>query len=492
MNKLLIEKIKEALIAILPLSIVVMAVLLFFKVESNILINYSIGVFLLIAGLVIFSIGSNSSMMFLSEEIGSFITKKRKLWFFILIGFLIGFLITISEPSVWVLGEQFKSTVPLMTMVIMIALGSSIFIVIALLRILLKLPLNIVFIIIFAVLFTLAFFMPAEFVPVAFDSGGFSTGPMAVPFLVSLGFGVVSTTGESNDQSFGLLGITSIGPIFSVLILGLFFDPVYTQIINTDSTFINYLLEYMFKVAIAIVPFIIFFIVFQITAFKYPKRRIIRIATGFALTYTGLVLFLTGAAMGFMQVGPFLGEKIASFDRQWLLIIFGFVFAMVMVLAEPSVVVLVNQVQEATDGSISKTIMLATISLGVSLAIALAMTRIVYNISIWWFLLPGYLIVMILSFFTPKMFTGIALDSGGAASGALASTFLVPFAIGAATVIYPGQDALILRNAFGVMAFIVMAPLITIQVLGLIYKLKSRVKTTEVKEDEVIELSEDF
>ncbi len=491
MNKLLIEKIKESLKAILPLSIVVMVVLLFFKVDGKIILNYSIGVILLIAGLVIFSLGAATSMMFLSKEIGSFITKKRNLTFFILIGFLIGFLITISEPSVWVLGEQFKSTVPLMTMVIMIALGSSLFIVIGLLRIILKLPLNIVFIIIFAVLFILAFLMPPEFVPVAFDSGGFSTGPMAVPFLVSLGFGVISTTGESTEESFGLLGITSIGPIFSVLVLGLFFNPVYTQIVNTDSTFINYLLEYIVKIAIAIVPFILFFIVFQLTAFKYKKSRIIRISIGFLLTYIGLVLFLTGAAMGFMQVGPYLGEQIGSFDQKWLLILFGLMFGMVMVLAEPSVVVLVNQVQEATDGSISKKIMLPALSLGVSLAIALAMVRIVYNISIWWFLLPGYLIVIILTFFVPKMFTGIALDSGGAASGALASTFLIPFAIGAASVIYPGQDALILKNAFGVMAFIVMAPLITVQVVGLIYKLKSKVKTTEVVEDEIIELSEE-
>ncbi len=491
MNKLLISKIKEALQSILPLTAVVIVVLIGLRVDTKDILMFSFGALLLIVGLVIFGIGASQSMMYLSKEIGSYITRKRKLAFFIIVGFLIGFMITISEPSVWVLGEQFQSTVPKLTLVLAISIGSAFFIIIALLRLIFKIPLNIIIIIIFSTLFLLAYFMPSEFVPVAFDAGGFSTGPMAVPFLVSLGFGVISSTSNAkSEDNFGTLGITSIGPIFAVLLLGLFFNPQYTQTTSDSKNFFGYILQYMGEIGIAITPFIIFFIVFQLFAFKFPKKRVIRIFIGFLLTYFGLVIFLSGAAIGFMNIGSYLGGVIASFDQTWLLIPFGLLFGLVIVLAEPSVVVLVNQVQEATDGSISKKIMLPTLSIGVGLAIALSMTRIVFDISIWWFLLPGYLIVIILSFFVPKLFTAISMDSGGAVSGALASTFLVPFALGAAEVIYAGNESSILKNAFGLMALVVMAPLITIQLLGLIYKLKYRAKPVSEATDEIIKLEE--
>lgn len=492
MKSLLFKKINESLKAVLPLTVVVTVTLLFFKTDLTTIMTFLLGSLMLMVGLVVFSLGAESSMMKLAKEIGAYIVKKRSLAFFIFISGLIGFLITFSEPSVWVLGEQFKSAVPLMTMVVTIALGSSLFAIISLLRIAFKIPLNILIVIIFGSLFGLAFLMPPEFIAVAFDAGAFSTGPMAVPFLISLGFGVVSTqVGSTTEDSFGILGITSIGPIFAVLILGLFYkNPTFTPSTAAASSFIEILLDNMLKVGIAIMPFILFFIVFQLSAFKYPKKRVGAIFIGFFLTYAGLVIFLTGATVGFINIGTFLGEEIAGLSKSWYIIIFGLLFSMVIVLAEPSVVVLVNQVEEATDGVVRKKIMLPTLSVGVSIMIALAMTRIAYNISIWWFIIPAYTIIVILSFFVPKMFTGIALDSGGAVSGALASTFLVSFAIGAASFLYPGQDILVIQNAFGVMAFLVIAPLLSIQILGLIYKQKTKVKTSSIEEDVIIELEE--
>lgn len=495
LKKLLIEKLTESLRSILPLTIVVTIVLLFLKVEATMILTFLAGSAMLMIGLAIFGIGAESSMMSLAKEIGAFIVKKRNLVFFIIVAFLLGFLITIAEPSVLVLGNQFSSAVPVWTMVITIALGSGLFAVISLLRIVLKVPLKYLITIIFGVLFVVAFLIPAEFVPVAFEAGGFSTGPMAVPFLLALGFGIVSTQADTtNEDSFGLLGITSIGPIFAVLILGLFYkNPSFVADSEGSLNILRIFLQNMQNVALAIVPFILFFIVFQIFAFKYPKNRVKAIFIGFLLTYLGLVIFLSGATLGFLKMGPFLGEKIASMKHSWYLVLFGSLFAMVIVFAEPSVVVLVNQVEEVTDGAISKKILLPTLVIGVTIMVGLSMVKIIYQINILWFLVPSYLIVVALSFFVPKMFTGIALDSGGAVSGALASTFLVPFAIGAANYLYqglPNKGSLILKNAFGLMAFLVIAPLLTIQILGLIFKHKSKMKEIPKEEDEFIELEE--
>lgn len=494
MNKILVTKIKESVQAVLPLSIVVLIVLIILKVPSREIFEFSLGVIMLILGLIVFSLGATESVMFLAEEIGAFITKKRKIILMLVIGFAIGFLITISEPSIWVLGEQFNSTIPKYTLIIAVAIGVAFFLLIGLLRIVFQIKLNILVLCIFPIVFLMAIFVPEEFIPVAFDAGGLSSGPMAVPFIIALGLGITSNRSKANSEedSFGIVGINSIGPVFAVFVLGLIFKPKFTTSVEESATIFGYILQYILEIGAVIFPFVLFFAIFQIFAFKFSKKRVIRVLIGFLLTYLGLVIFLSGASIGFISVGTRLGEIIASFDRVWLLIPFGLLFGFVIVSAEPSVVVLVQQVQEVTAGRISKKIMLPTLSIGVSLAIGLAMVRIVYDISIWYFLLPGYIIALTLTFFVPKMFTAIALDSGAAVSGALTSTFLVPFALGAANVVYGQDESRILRNAFGLVGFVLLAPLVTIQILGLIFKIKSKKKAAilgaDISEDEIIEL----
>lgn len=493
MNKILLEKIKESVQAVLPLTIVILIVLFLLKVPGTEIIEFSIGAFMLIVGLVIFGLGANESMMFIAEETGAFITKKRNIILLVIIGLIAGFLILISEPSIWVLGDQFSGTIPKYTLILSVAVGIAVFLVIALLRIVFQLRLNYLLMILFALLFTMAIFVPDEFIPVAFDAGGLSTGPMAVPFIIALGLGVTRGSRKSEEDSFGMLGLGSIGPVFAVFVLGLIFDPVYKDSGSGATNMFGYILQYLRDIGVAVLPFVVFFIIMQLLAFKFNKKRVIRVIVGFVLTYIGLVIFLSGASIGFISVGTSLGKIIANFDNQWLLIPFGLLFGFVIVSAEPSVVVLVNQVQEVTDGRISKKVMMPALSIGVSLAIGLAMARIVFDISIWYILLPGYIIALVLTFFVPKIFTAIAFDSGAAVSGALTSTFLVPFALGAASVIYGTNESGILRNAFGLVAFVLLAPLVTIQVLGLMFKIKSRSKikpVTDTSEDEIIELEE--
>lgn len=501
MNKLLKEKIKEAIRAVLPLTVVVLVVLLIMENDNklNDISMFLVGSFLLMIGLIIFNIGAVQSMMEISKEIGAYITKKRLLWLLVVVGFIIGLLITVSEPSVWVLGKQFDAFVDKYILIFAISIGVAIFLVIALLRLVRKIKLNILLLILLFVMFSLAglaqLLGASNFIPVAFDSGGVTTGPMAVPFIISLGLGVLSTTSAQtqNEESFGMVGIASIGPIIAVLILGIIFKEVPSSAAEADAilSFKDYVLMYLGDMAVAILPFVLFFVVFQIFAFKFPKEKVIKIIIGFVMTYIGLVVFLVGASVGFMKIGGYLGESIANFSHQWLLIIFGIIFGFVIVAAEPSVVVLVGQVQDVTDGRVNKKIMLMAMSIGVSVAVGLAMVRIVFDISVWYFIVPGYLIAIFLSFIVPKLFTGIAFDSGGAVSGALTSTFLVPFALGAASVIYPNSVDKLLANAFGLVSFVALAPLITIQVVGLIFKLKQKHKKQTSGKDKIIELNEE-
>lgn len=495
MNKVLVEKIKESVQAVLPLTVVVFIVLIALKAEMSVILSFALGAVMLIVGLVIFGLGANESMMFIADETGAYITKRRKIWLLVLVGLTVGFLITLSEPGIWVLGEQFSSTIPKYTLIIAVAIGVASFIVIALLRIVFQIRLNLIVIILFTIVFGLIIFVDSSFIPVAFDSGGLSSGPMAVPFIVALGLGISSGRGSRNEEdSFGMLGINSIGPVIAILILGMFYKPEFKMSEEGSATLLNYIVQYLGEIGIAIVLFIIFFAVFQIFAFKFSKKRVIRVMIGFLLTYVGLVIFLSGANVGFLSVAKLLGEKIAGFENQWLLIPFGLLFGFVIVSAEPSVIVLVNQVQEVTDGRINRKIMIPALSIGVSLAIGLSMARIVYDISVLYILIPGYLIAIILTFFVPKIFTAIAFDSGAAVSGALTSTFLVPFALGAANIVYANDPTgkSILNNAFGLVAFVLLAPLVTIQVLGLIFKLKSKKAAviTDTSEDEIIEIDE--
>lgn len=497
MNKILNEKIKESVQAVLPITIVVLIVLLLLKVPAGDVLQFLGGALMLIIGLVVFGLGASESMMFIAEEIGSYITKKRALILLIIIGLSIGFLITISEPSLWVLGEQFDKTIPKFTLLISVALGVAIFLVVGLLRIVFQIKLNILLIVSFTLLFILAIFIPSEFVPVAFDSGGVTTGPMAVPFIISLGLGVISgsANGGTKEDSFGMVGIASIGPILAVFILGLIYKPEYSETVEEAKNIFGYLAQYLGELGIAILPFVAFFVIFQIFAFRLKRKRVIRVLIGFLFTYIGLVIFLSGASIGFMSTGTYLGEAIAQMSNKWWLIIAGLVFGFVIVAAEPSVVVLVHQVEEVTDGRVSKKIMMPALSIGVSLAIALAMVRIAFDISIWYILLPGYIIALVLTLIVPRMFSAIAFDSGGAVSGALTSTFLVPFALGAADFLYSGSadaQSMVLKNAFGLVAFVALAPLVTIQVVGLIFKIKSKKlqKVTDTTEDEIIELEE--
>lgn len=487
MNKNLALKIKESLVAVVPITIIVL--LLHFTISPmplGTVALFLIGAVLLILGMGMFTLGADMAMMPMGEKVGGHITKSRKISILVMITFLMGIMITVAEPDLQVLAKQVPA-VPDMVLVAAVALGVGFFLVISLLRIVFQIKLSYLLIIFYIVVFSLAAFTSKDFLAVAFDSGGVTTGPITVPFIIALGIGVAKVRGDKSslDDSFGLVALSSIGPILAVLILGMFYDSSsgsYMQINPAEvhsikeliGLFINGFPIYAKEVALALLPIIIFFLIFQFFSFKLSKHQIRKMSMGMLLTYLGLVFFLTGVNVGFMPAGNYLGKKIASLPYHWILVPLGMIIGFFIVTAEPAVHVLNKQVEEITGGTISQKAMLGSLAIGMSLSVGLAMIRVITGISIWYFLIVGYIVALLLTFFVPKIFTAIAFDSGGVASGPMTATFLLPFAMGACEALGGNM----LTDAFGIVAMVAMTPLVTIQILGLIYSIRTKKRSS--------------
>jgi hypothetical protein len=483
-RSMLYEKFHEAVTSVLPITIIV--ILLCFTIApipNNMFVAFIIGAIMLIGGMAFFTLGADTAMTPIGNKVGSCMTKSRRVWVIVLVSFLMGVIITVSEPDLQVLADQIP-TIKNAVIIIAVALGVGIFLVIAMLRILFGIPLSYLLIGFYIIVFITATFVPKDFWAAAFDSGGVTTGPMTVPFIMALGVGVsnIRSDRHAGNDSFGLVALCSIGPILAVLILGLLYpaEGAYTPVEIPEGNssqdaimlFVSEFPKYLEEVAIALAPIILFFLLFNVMVIKLAKKALIKICIGLVHTYIGLVLFLTGVNVGFMPVGNYIGKLIGSTDIFWILIPLAMVIGYFIVAAEPAVHVLNKQVEEITAGTIPARAMELSLSIGMAISLALAMIRVITGISIMCFLIPGYAIALLLSLFTPKIFTSIAFDSGGVASGPMTATFLLPFAMGACEAI-GGVDRII-TDAFGIVAMVAMTPLIMIQLLGGIYRLRTR------------------
>lgn len=483
------EKLSETLKAVFPiLAIVMLLCFTIAPIPPSILMTFLIGAVLLIAGMLFFNVGVELSMTPIGERVGSIITKSKKVIIVVLISFIMGFVITISEPDLQVLAEQVAS-VPNLVLILAVALGVACFLVFAILRMLFGIPLSYLLVAFYLIIFGITPFVPADFLAVAFDSGGVTTGPMTVPFIMAFGIGIsaIRSDRHAEDDSFGLVSMCSIGPILAVLILAMIFHPESTEqvseaipiIDNTVDLWQLFAVEfptYIEEIALSVLPIVVFYGIFQLISRDVTKRTLIKICIGLIYTYIGLVLFLTGVNVGFMPAGNYLGQTIAGLSYAWIIIPIGMIIGYFIVLAEPAVFVLTKQVEELTSGAISAKAMGLSLSIGVSASVGLSMIRVLTGISIMWLLIPGYFIALILTFFVPKIFTAIAFDSGGVASGPMTATFLLPFAMGACEAL--GGN--IITDAFGIVAMVAMTPLITIQIMGLVFRLKESKLRKEV------------
>ncbi|MBQ6020480.1 MAG: DUF1538 domain-containing protein [Clostridia bacterium] len=477
------EKLKESLVAVLPIIAIVL--LLSFTVAptpAHILLAFLTGGGLLTVGMMLFNIGAEMAMEPMGEKLGAHLTKTRRLLLFLPLGFLLGFLITVSEPDLQVLANQVQS-VPNLVLIASVALGVGLMLAVALTRMLFKIPLQYMLFGFYALVFLLTAFAPKNFIAVAFDSGGVTTGPMTVPFIMAFGIGIASIRSDRHaaDDSFGLIALCSVGPIISVLALGMIYRPetaAYAPALLPDATqsvemarlFTDALPEYVKEMALALLPIAVFFALFQLVRLRLEKKTLLRIAVGVVYTYIGLVLFLTGVNVGFMPAGSYLGQVIAGLRFKWILVPVAMLIGYFIVRAEPAVYVLMRQVEELTDGAIGGKSLRVALSAGVCLSLGLAMTRVLTGLNILLVIIPCYTAAIVLSFFTPKIFTAIAFDSGGVASGPMTATFLLPFSVGACAAL--GGD--VVTDAFGVVAMVAMTPLLTIQILGVVYQHKTK------------------
>lgn len=507
MKREIAEKFKETATAVLPVAGVIL--LLHFTIApmpSGILALFLSSTVFLIIGMAIFTLGADIGMTPMGNQIGNKLVEKKNLLLFILTSLILGILITVAEPDLQVLGKQ----MPDMTMftlfgkdfsvgtalIYAVAVGVGLFLMFSVLRIMLELDLSKVFLILYIVVFAAAFLANPEYLAIGFDSGGVTTGPITVPFILALGVGIASVRGgeSSQDDSFGLVGLCSVGPILTVLLMSMFIKdeavyeiapiPEAASFAAIAKIYLHAFPIYAEEVALALSPILGVYIVFQIFFLKLPKKTVAKTLIGVVYTYIGLVIFLTAVNVGFLPTGTFMGGALASLEYNWVLIPVGMLVGFFIVAAEPAVHVLTAQVEDVTGGAISRKAIMVALMVGMCVSVGLAMIRVLTGLSIWFLLIPGYAIALGLMFFTPKIFTAIAFDSGGVASGPMTATFLLPFAMGACSAL--GGN--VLTDAFGIVAMVAMTPLVTIQCLGAFYQRKLR-RTVEVTAAEISTMS---
>lgn len=503
MRNTLKEKINESLQAVLPITIIVLILsIVVVPMEVGTIALFLVGALMLILGMGLFQLGAEIAMNPLGEGIGVQFSKTRKIWLIAFISLVVGIVITIAEPDLQVLAVQVPS-IPNMVLILTVSLGVGLLLVVAVLRIILRFSLSNILLILYGILLLVSIFTPGDFLGVSYDAGGVTTGPITVPFIMALGVGLASVRGDKNasDDSFGLVAICSVGPILAVLLLGIFyhpgqaaFEPVVIANVITMRDVIWELLRniphYAKEVLFSILPVVAVFLLFQLGTRRFQKRQLIRMGIGFFYTYVGLVLFLCGVNVGFAPVGSLLGSELAGTALRWLLIPIGMLIGYFIVKAEPAVQVLNHQVDEVTDGAIPAVAMNRCLSIGVAVSVGLSMLRVLTGLPIYWILIPGYAISLILSRIVPKIFVGIAFDSGGVASGPMTTTFLLPLAMGACEAL--GGN--VMADAFGVVAMVAMTPLIAVQIMGLVYGLalkKNQEADSSGESDEIFDLEED-
>ena len=497
---ILLEKIKESVASVLPVSLIILLIsFTICPLPNAIFIAFIFSVFMMIFGMGLFTLGVDMSMMPMGEHVGSTMTKSKKISVVALISFAIGTLITASEPDLTVLADAVPS-IDAQVFIWTVALGVGLFLVLAVVRIVFAIKLRYLLFISYGIIFLLAALVSPSFRAISFDAGGVTTGPLTVPFIMAMGIGISSITADESGDSFGLMALCSAGPIIAILVLGLVYHVdggtyVKDELVHfVDSRefgleFLSTLPHLMLEVSLGLFPVVIFFFIYQLIAGRVPKDQIPRLLVGVSYTYIGIVFFLTGANMGFLPVGQYMGESIASTNMKWLLIPIGMLLGYFIVLAEPAVHVLEKQVEEVTAGTITKKMLSFAMSVAVAIAVGIAMLRALTGISVLWFVGIGYALALSLSFVVPDIFTSIAFDSGGVASGAMTSTFLMPLALGATYAV--GGN--IMTDAFGVIAMVALLPPITVQILGLIYQIKLKLAdkedAAEKSSDDVIELN---
>lgn len=495
MKKQILSKLEEAVFSILPISIIILLLSFtpLFSLTGNEIAAFLVTTVMLIIGIALFNLGADIAMTPMGKTIGTGLTKSGKLLWLVLICFFLGLFITIAEPDLQVLATQVSQITNKTLLIVVVGLGVAVFLVFAVLKVIFKMPISSLLMFMYLVLFgftaLVVIFGKEIYIPLCYDSGGVTTGPITVPFIMALGSGIATTIGQktAKEDSFGFVAFCSIGSVLAVVVLTFFFKDGgisgigdYDNLDGWGLKLLSDTLKMMKEVGIPLLLISGFYLIINAIFLKQPKKQLYKLFIGILYTFVGLVIFLTAANVGYMPIGNEIGKQVAEKSKV-ILVVLGLVLGAVTVLAEPAIHVLNKQVEEITNGLVTKKSMLIALTFGVGASIALSMIRIIFNFNIMFYLVPGYLISLGLSLFVPSLYTAIAFDSGGVASGPLTSCFILPFAIGACSMMTGGSDATyLLSNAFGVVSMVAMTPLISIQLLGFTSIVSKKIKRKRV------------
>ena len=491
------RKIRESFGSVLPVALIILVLCVSITpIDSGTFLAFLLGCFLVIVGMGVFTLGAGNAMTPIGQYISASVVKTKKLWVMLPLFFVVGTFITVSEPDLQVLARELGNTVNAYVLLFTVGAGVGVFLVIAFLRIVLNVKFRYILIVCYIAVFVLAFFVPKNFVPLAFDAGGVTTGPMSVPFIIAMGTGVAYLRSDKSaeEDGFGLTALCSVGPIVAVMILGVVFKPDSVNAVGGETFDIDTSKDlfavyarktpaYMKEVGLALLPIAAFYFLTMSFGGKIAKGEFVKVLVGMVYTYAGLVAFLIGVNCGFLPVGTIIGKTIGAAEYAWIIVPIGMVIGFFIVGAEPAVHVLNEQVYEITGGALPKKAMRISLMTGVAASVGLAFIRIYFAVPILYFLIPCYALALGLAFFVPEMFTAIAFDSGGVASGAMTAGFLMPMALGFCESL--GRDTG--AEGFGLVSFVAMTPLIAIQILGLAFRIKSaKFKKTQTAGDKSV------
>lgn len=470
-----IKKVGESLLALLPLVVIVLFVHIFlYKFDANVLIKFFIAVILVCIGEVLLLSGIDSTIMPMGEFMVNSVNKSSKLAIFVLFAIIFGTCATIAEPDVTIFSEQVIKTglsVSKTLLVFAIGAGVGILIAVAIFRILKYISVKYLYLIAFAIIFLLCTQIKAEYIAIAFDAGGATTGIITAPFLLAISTGISSkfSRHKEGNQTFGMVGLASLGPIIAVLMVFMFAEKNAEHVVSvlTQENIYTMVLKNAF---LAVIPLMIVFFVYDLLFIKLPIKKKYGFVTGLGITFIGLLLFLFGIEYGISGMGTALGSFIKTTDNL-IVILFCIVLGVIITFTEPSVIVLSKQVATVTKGNISAIVVTITIAISMAFAIVLSALKIMFNINFFYIIIAGYLIALILMFVVPSIFTSLAFDSGGVASGPMTSAFVLPIMIEFASNTSNALDG------FGLIGIVGMMPIIVLQILGLVYRIELVIKT---------------
>lgn len=507
-----IRVLKEVFLSSIPLAAVIIAVCGFIAPMESAFdyLKLAVGYVCVVFGQALFLVGLDSSILPIGKMVGKSLIKLKKMALIVFFGLLFGLLATVAEPALAVLARQTHMVMPAVNETVFIWItgaGIGLFVGFSLYRVVRDMSIKTVFAALYIAIFLAVIFVPEQFVALAFDGSGATTGDVSVPFILSIGLGISVTMSKhkTNDDTFGIIGIASAGPILAVFLYGIILramrggtlPPAGVYDPGAAESFVEIVLSNLGGVALALFPVVLVFIPFQFFLIRQSKKEFVKVLLGTIPVYIGLLIFLSGIDFGFAFAGKYIGEVFLDPARpggfKWLLLIVAFVLGAAITLSEPAVTVLGEQLEEITNGHIRKMTIRLTLAIGIGVASVLSIVKILTQVNILWFLVPLYAAALIMMKFTSRLFVGLAFDSGGVTGGALTSAFLTPLTLGVAQAVAAtagGAAQSVLTNGFGIIAFISVTPLIAVQTLGIIYDLLIKKAHRKSAEEEFADLEE--